>query len=158
MRTERLLLLAICLLAGGCTFDEMFTSSPKPVAAATNPVEDALTAAARETQTAMAKLAALEQATKPPPPPAPKDVPPELAEPITISWSGPAVRLLERLSAKLGYSFVVLGPVPPTLPTVIISAENLPLWQVLYDAGLQLRSRATVAVRPRMKGLELRYE
>ena len=118
-----------------------------------DPAEMRLAEAASRAEAALTTLARIEFARTPPPPagvpadrPGSSPVPPELRRPVTLDWIGPVETLAETLARYAGYRFAVAGRPPVRPATVTVRAEDIPLIEVLRDAGLQAGSAATLVV------------
>lgn len=83
--------------------------------------------------------------------------PTELQEPFTVAWSGTAEALLERIAARIGYSYRALGSVPPTPLVVRVNVFEEPILEILEDVGLKLGKRAELILDSEKRRMELRY-
>lgn len=76
-------------------------------------------------------------------------------EPVTITYSGDAVNLVDRLAKLTNRVFLVTGRHPAPLP-VSLDVQDRPVEEVLYLVGVQLGKRADILLdRDR---IELRYQ
>ena len=148
-------LAALCLaaaLAGGCAPLGMGPGSnteAAPGSEARRPdlAETRLAEAASRAEAALTALARIRAAeASPAPARVPANVSPELRRPVTLDWIGPVETLAETLARQAGYRFAVAGP-PPVRPAMVaVRAEDVPLIEVLRNAGLQAGSAATLVV------------
>ncbi len=78
-------------------------------------------------------------------------------KPQAVEWYGSVEPLLRSLATSNGYEFAVLGarPLSPLMVTVV--ATPAPFYEILRSVGLQLGSRATVALDSERKRIELVY-
>ena len=160
-------LLALGLLAsltGGCAAlgIELGTDNGTPEARAErrpDAAEVRLAEAAERAEAALTMLARIQAAqTTPPPAGLPLDVPghspgpgsspmPQaLQHPVTLDWIGPLEALAETLARHAGYRFATAGASPVRPVMVTVAARNVPLVEVLRDAGMQAGSAATLVV------------
>src|SRR3546814_1000970 len=70
----------------------------------------------------------------------------ELRKPITLQWSGPASVALEKISARIGYTFRETGAKPKTPVLVHIAETQLPAAKLLERIGTEAYPFATVTV------------
>lgn len=145
---QRLGAIAVLLLAAAC----QTTKEETPVTA-----PDPLAAAARDAVDALQSLARVEQTRTPPAQVDLAKIPEELKATVTFEWVGPASALLKKLAEQSGYSFSSAGR-PPAAPLVVnVIAVDRPLYQVLTDIGLQMGTKANLAVSSKTRRFELRY-
>jgi len=85
------------------------------------------------------------------------NAPPNLAQPITIRWSGPIDEIAKTLADRAGLKFRTKGPKPPVPLTVSVDVYQQPLIHVLRDIGLQAGHRADLAVDAKSGIVEIRY-
>ena len=112
-----------------------------------DPAEMRLAEAASRAEAALTTLARIESARTPPLPAGISgEIPSELRRPVTLDWIGPLETLAETLARYAGYRFAVAGRPPVRPATVAVRAEDIPLIEVLRDAGLQAGSAATLVV------------
>jgi hypothetical protein len=83
--------------------------------------------------------------------------PPELMEPVTITWVGPAEQFLQMAAARAGYQFSVVGARPGAVVTVTIDEYQQPLIKLIKSAALQVTGRADVILDASQRVLEVRY-
>ncbi len=148
-------LAALCLaaaLAGGCAPLGMGPGSSTEAAPGSevrrpDPAEARLAEAASRAEAALTALARIRAAeASPAPAGVPANVSPELRRPVTLDWIGPVETLAETLAGQAGYRFAVAGP-PPVRPAMVaVKAQDVPLIEVLRDAGLQAGAAATLVV------------
>ena len=88
----------------------------------------------------------------------PNMVPLELRRRVSMDYTGTISPLLSQLSREAGYKFTILGT-PPASPIIIrLDGRGRALFDILRDLGLQAGRRASVAVIPERRLIELRYE
>lgn len=77
--------------------------------------------------------------------------------PQAVEWYGSVEPLLRALATSNGYELVVVGarPLAPLMVTVV--ATPAPFYDILRSVGLQLGSRATVALDSERRRIELVY-
>lgn len=85
------------------------------------------------------------------------DVPPNLAQPVTLRWSGPADKVVKALGERAGLRYRTRGDAPAAPIIVNIDAYQQPIIQILRDIGLQAGRRADVTVDGRNGAVELHY-
>lgn len=85
-------------------------------------------------------------------------LPPELLRPTTVEWMGPALDLTRTLAENIGYSYSVVGRMPPVDVMVSISAVDEPAVKVFEDIGYQVSEFASVYVDPNVKRVEFRFK
>ncbi len=129
-----------------------------PLVAENDPVALRIAQAAEKASKALDTVAGIEQYKNPLPPMENfAGAPQPIAQPITITWSGPAEQIVQTLAAKAGYTYRTAGA-PSNIPlTVMIDAYEKPLIDVLRDVGLQLGNRGDVAVDINANVVQLRY-
>jgi len=147
-------LLAVLALAA-CTptskVDQQLVASPDPVSLR-------LAAAVDKASAALQTLAAVEQARNPAVevqsvPYAPQ----ELRRTVSVDWYGPIEPITRRMADRAGYSFTVIGDVPPAPVVVTLQVKQKSVVEVLRDIGLQAGQRANIAVDPEQRVVELHY-
>lgn len=151
-----LLIMGISL--GGCTLPthnaDSIPKSPK-----VDPAEAKLAEAADNVSRSLQSLAENQQALYP--------KPKQYKEPdfsdygmsnlTSMNWSGPIEPLVQQIAKATGYNLRVSG-VRPAIPVLVsINAKNIPLGQILRDAGYQCGDKADIVVFPRSKVIELLY-
>ena len=133
--------------------------APHPVVATPDSVSVRLADAADKASKSLQSLAAIEQARTPAPLPpiTPTEPHDDLERPMSVTWTGPAVPLLQRLALRVGYRFEQLGT-PPTVPvSVTVNVIEQPVLEILRDTGLQMGSRANLVVDANRHVVELQY-
>lgn len=75
----------------------------------------------------------------------------------SVDWSGPVEPLVREMAKATGYRFRVLGKEPGIPVMVSVYNQNIMIADVLRDVGYQCGRRATVAVYPEERVIELRY-
>lgn len=149
-----LALLSTAFVLVGCETPTTVT----PLVAENDPVSLRIAQAAEKASKALQTVAGIEQYKNPLPPMEDfNNAPPALAQPITITWSGPAEQLVQTLAAKAGYTYRTAGAPSSVPPTVMIDAYEKPLIDVLRDVGLQLGNRGDVAVDINANVVQYRY-
>lgn len=117
-----------------------------------------LAEAADKASDSLETLAAVEQAKAPAVAVQPiHNAPPELMRAMTITWVGPAEKLVKKLAERASYTFITMGDKPPIPLTVNIDAENKPVIDILRDVGLQFGMRADIKVDSVRQMVELHY-
>jgi len=156
-------LAALCLaaaLSGGCVplgigLGMNTETAPTIDERRPDPAEVRLAEAASRAEAALTTLARIESARTPwpaawaagsSPVSGSSPVPPELRRPVTLDWIGPVETLAETLARYAGYRFAVAGTRPARPAMVDVGAEDVPLIEVLRDAGLQAGNAATLVV------------
>lgn len=77
---------------------------------------------------------------------------------IDIDWSGPIAPLVYKLATLSDYKLKIFGN-EPTIPIIVtITKKNAIIADVLKNASLQARNRASIMVFPENKIVELRYK
>lgn len=131
--------------------DEQLVAEPDPVALR-------LANAVDRASAALQTLASVEQARNPslsvqgiP------YAPTELRRAVSVDWTGPIVPIAKRMADRAGYMFHVNGDEPPLPVVVTVRAYEKSVVEVLRDIGLQAGRRATIAVDPDQRVVELNY-
>jgi defect in organelle trafficking protein DotD len=75
----------------------------------------------------------------------------------SLDWSGPIGPLVKKIAEATNYRYKVLGTAPTVPILVSISAKDIPLGDILRDAGFQCGEKANIVVYPASKIIELRY-
>jgi len=134
-------------------------SSVTPIATEPDVVTAKLEAAADKASRALDTIANIEQARSPATPPADSlsDAPPNLAQPISVRWSGPIDQITKALADRAGMRFRVKGTIPPVPVTVSVDIYQEPLIHVLQNIGLQAGQRADLSVDAQNGVVEIRY-
>lgn len=81
-------------------------------------------------------------------------VPSELQRPLTWRFSGPMDEAARVMANHLGYAFTA-PDAGPALPAVRIEARDMPALDVFRTIGMQAGDRATVAVDPQRRVVEV---
>ena len=144
----------VTALTGGCAplglQPGISREAPAPRASESPRLDPAgirLAEAAERAEAALTALAMMRAADSPPPvPDVPVAVPAALQRRVTVDWIGPVETLAETLSRQAGYRFVIAGTEPARPVMISVSARDVPLIEVLRDAGLQAGNAATLAV------------
>lgn len=135
------------------------SSSPPTKGYDVNKSEASLAEASYAVSRSITDLAETAQAAHPlpslAPPPNPASY--DMAGLTTIDWSGPIEPLLKQMAFASNYRLRVLGTHPAIPILVTIYTRNAMLGDILRDAGYQCGRRATVAVFPESRVIELRY-
>lgn len=150
------------LLLSACTDirgDRAVTAGP--AIAAPDTVTLRLAEAAEKAANSLNNISMVEQARTPLPPGSEADdlagAPPELMEPVTITWTGPVERFLTTMANRIGYSFRTTGAPSPVPLTVTINVYNQPLVKVIKSSALQVTGKADVVMDASRQLIELRY-
>ena len=73
-------------------------------------------------------------------------LPPELQRPVTVSWTGPADALVQRVAQGIGYTYTETGT-PPVVPDmVVVRYNNEPAAIVLQDLGLRINKVGQISI------------
>ena len=75
----------------------------------------------------------------------------------SVDWSGPVQPLVEQMANAVNYRTRVLGTSPAIPIIVTIYQKNAMLGDILRDVGYQCGRRASIAVYPESRVIELRY-
>lgn len=138
-------------------------AAPKPLNNSPHtPVDSAEVQLAEAAASVSSSLTSLEQvqqaatpAKQPVQPPTPSSY--GMGEVVTVNWTGPVGPLVEKITELTHYNLKVLGT-PPAVPIVVtINAKDVPLGDILQNAGYQCGKRADIIVYPSTKVIELRY-
>lgn len=84
-------------------------------------------------------------------------LPDEIVQKIDLDWQGPVEPMLQALADRAGYTFRVIGRAPATPVTVSITQEDVPLHDVVREAGTMVNDVADVILNPSLKMIEMRY-
>lgn len=76
---------------------------------------------------------------------------------VSIDWVGPIAPLLFKIANMSGYKLKILGKEPAIPITITITKKKEFVADILKNASLQAKDRASVVVFPENKILELRY-
>jgi len=162
MSSYRLAIL-ICFAASlaGCSSVSTWSSSDgaaRPAVAAPDTVTLRLAEAAEKAAGALNNISSVEQMKYGTPEADDYSAaPPELLEPVTITWIGPAEQFLQMMAGRAGYRFEVLGARPAAPVTVSIDEYQQPLVKLVKSAALQVTGRADVVLDAGRRVLEVRY-
>lgn len=124
-------------------------------------VDAQLAQASTDAARSLERLNTVMQARTPTPEPAEvpdASVPVELKQLVSeVSWSGPAIALVQDMAQKAGYQFV-----PPehdhNVPVMAtIDVHNVTILSVLQDVGNQVGMYATIVTNPASKTITFRY-
>ena len=75
----------------------------------------------------------------------------------SISWTGPVGPLLRQITKATGYHFQVVGR-KPTLPILVsLNINNQPVAYILRNITYQIVMKASIAIYPKRRIMELRY-
>ena len=163
IKRKLLLISGTALLLAGCSeFNALFSSTPETKAVATEPdvVTLKLAQAADKASRALDTIANIEQQRNPAVPPVADDyasAPPNLAQPVSLRWSGPIEQVTRTLAERAGMRFRVKGRQPAVPLVVNVDAYQQPLLHVLRDVGLQAGTRADLSIDQNEGVVEVRY-
>jgi defect-in-organelle-trafficking protein DotD len=148
-----------CLVA--CATDPGSASTAAESATTQFPalIDDRLGRAAERSATALETLAMIER-TRTPPSPVRVDealLSPELRQPITIGWAGPANEAVRRIAETVGYRYVESGARPSAPVLIALDARERAAGQILSDIGLRVQGAASVIVNQRARLVEYRH-
>ncbi len=158
MSAKILLTFIGALTLAGCESTSSLLSVT-PVATEPDIVTVKLAMAADKAAKALDVIASIDQARSNVTPPVEdySNVPPNLMQPVSLRWSGPAEQVIKALADRAGLRFRTKGNKPATPLIVNVDAYQQPIMHVLTNIGLQLGRRADVAVDSRGGAIELRY-
>lgn len=129
-----------------------------PALAAPDVVTLRLAEAAERAATALDNISRVEQAQHVAPPVDDYSMaPPELQEPVSITWVGPVEQFLTTMANRIGYGFRSIGAQPPAPLIVRIDEYQQPLIKLVKSASLQVTGKADVVLDASRQIVELRY-
>lgn len=73
---------------------------------------------------------------------------PELQQPVTIAWTGPASGVIQQICLSIGYRYRELGTPNARPVTVVVRGTNRQAYDVLEDIAWQIQPQAAVKVDP----------
>lgn len=122
-------------------------------------VADRLDAAAERSAAAVQTLAMMERTRLAPSPSRVEEalLTPELRQPVTMGWVGPAPEAVRSIARLVGYRFIESGARPAVPIMVVVNVEEVPAGQVLADLGLQVQGVGAVLVSQRTRTVEYRH-
>jgi defect in organelle trafficking protein DotD len=154
MPSKFVTLMAVTALLGACADNP----AVMPLVAENDPVALRIAEASEKAAKALNTIAGIEQYKNPLPPMEQfAGAPQPIAQPVTVTWAGPAEQIVEMLAGRASYTYRTAGAPSPLPLTVMVDAYEKPLIDVLRDIGLQLGSRADVAVDVNAKVVQFRY-
>ena len=148
-------------LTGGCTAlgigpGAVTETARESVEWKPDPAEMRLAEAAERAEAALTAIAMMRAAASPPlVPDLPAVVPVALQRRVTVDWIGPVESLAEALAGRAGYRFAMGGAAPARPVMVSVTARDVPLIEVLRNAGLQAGSAATLVVNANARTIRL---
>jgi defect-in-organelle-trafficking protein DotD len=153
-----LLILGVGISLTACSLPTQ-NASTIPKSPNVDPAEEKLAEAADSVSKSLQSLAENQQALYPKPKqyrePDPSDY--GMSNLTSMNWSGPIEPLVTQIAKATGYKLRVSG-VSPAIPILVsINAKDIPLGQILRDAGYQCGDRADIVVFTRSKVIELLY-
>lgn len=157
------LAIALALTLGACAENQSrpatgANNGAAPALAAPDVVTLRLAEAAERAASALDNISRVEQAQRTAPPAEDYSMaPPELQEPVSITWTGPAEQFLRTMANRLGYGYRSIGAGPPVPLTIRIDEYQQPLIKLVRSASLQLTGKADVVLDASRRTLELRY-
>ena len=119
-----------------------------------DPARTRLVEAALRAEASLSRLATMTDA---PAPLAPRAVPPELAQKLTLDWTGSVDVLARSLAGRAGYEFRTAGPRPLRPVMINLVAVDKPLVQVLRDAAIQAAETVTLTVDAENRVIQLDF-
>lgn len=144
---------AALLTLGACTETPIV-----PIATDGDIVATRIAAAAEKASASLDTIAGIEQNRNPLPPMTTfPDAPPNLAQPVTLRWTGPVEQVSRLLAERAGFQFVVKGTPPQAPITATVDVYEKPLVEILHDIGLQAGQRASMTLDAKSQILEIRY-
>ena len=75
----------------------------------------------------------------------------------SVDWTGPAEPLLKKIAKATNYHVRVIGNAPAIPVLISIHMRNQPVAAILRNLTYQVVTKASVAVYPRSRTIELRY-
>lgn len=81
----------------------------------------------------------------------------KLGSRVIVDWSGPIEPLLQEVAMYSGYKLKSLGMAPAIPVLVNISHDNIEVGDIVREAHLQAKERASVVIYPKSKTIEIRY-
>lgn len=164
MKFKTLLPIPLVLLLVGCSTHKHITysyittgSAPVPVVNknAQAQLAEAATSVGHSLQQMDALQLAIHPKAKLPQPLNPATI--GMAQQTSLDWTGPIEPLLRKIAHTSHYKLRVLGKEPPIPVIVTISANNVPLANILRNATFQVEKKANITLYPATKTIELRY-
>lgn len=148
------------LLASGCSQKKSLPSKNRMVNVKENRVEKALKRAAVSIQDSLEVLAKAQESKEPALIDTLPLITPEggMGGEIDIDWTGPIAPLIYKLATLTNYNLKIFGNEPAIPVIVTISKKKAIIADVLKNAGLQARNRASIVVFPENRVIELRYK
>ncbi len=124
-----------------------------------NDTDASLAEASYAVSRSMTRLSETAEAAHPLPqlPPSPDPASYGMAGKTSVDWSGPVEPLVREMAKVTGYHLRVLGKEPAIPLMVSVYNQNTMIADILRDVGFQCGRRATVAVYPDDRIIELRY-
>ncbi|MDP9196353.1 MAG: DotD/TraH family lipoprotein [Pseudomonadota bacterium] len=155
-------LLALAGLLAGCATGSdpwsAMAQTARPVVAAPDVVNMRIAEATERTAKALDTLALVDQARTPVDTSyVVEDVPEELKQTVTVTWTGPIEGLAALLADVSGYSFASIGAPPPAPVIVSVEVTEQPVMSVLRSLGLQAGRTADISVNANERVIEVRY-
>ena len=84
-------------------------------------------------------------------------LPPEIMQLVDLDWQGPVEPMLQALADRAGYTFRVVGRRPSVPLTVAMSRTQVPLHDLIREAGMMVDDTADVVLNPSLRMIELRH-
>jgi defect-in-organelle-trafficking protein DotD len=134
--------------------------APRPTqTVATTETDASLAEASYAVSRSMTRLSETAQAAHPLPRLAPSPNPASygMGGITSVDWSGPVEPLVREMAKVTGYHLRVLGKEPAIPLLVSVYSQNTMIADILRDVGYQCGRRATIAVYPDDRIIELRY-
>jgi defect-in-organelle-trafficking protein DotD len=76
---------------------------------------------------------------------------------VFVDWTGPIEPLMQEVADYSGYKFKAIG-MAPAIPVIVnVSHEDIELGDIVREAHLQAKERASLAIYPQSKVIEVRY-
>lgn len=77
---------------------------------------------------------------------------------VYVDWSGPIEPLTKEIAEYSNYKFKAIGMAPAIPVLVNVSHDNVEVGDIIREMHLQAKDRASIAVYPKSKTIELRYK
>ncbi len=80
-----------------------------------------------------------------------------MAQMTSVDWYGPVEPLVQKIAASSHYKVRILG-IRPAIPVIVSMTEhNVPLATILRNTAYQIEKKASIAIYPSTKVIELQY-
>lgn len=153
-------ILATCLLMTGC---EIMTVLQKPVikpvqTASLPTVEEKLLESSKKIEKSYLRLNSIETQGFKQTKLTPRTIPDDFNKKVDVVWQGGIYEILKKITSQVnGYKLTVLGKEPQVQIIVSLSDDNITLYNLLKNAGIQAGNRAKVILDIDNKSIILEY-